>query len=55
VGHDQLAGALAAMHARQLVHRDVNPTNILIEHGTGRLVLLDLGVALDRVRSTERR
>lgn len=40
------------MHARQLVHRDVNPTNILIEHGTGRLVLLDLGVARDLASTT---
>ncbi len=49
---DQLAGALAAVHARQLVHRDVKPNNILIEHGTGRAVLLDLGVARDLTSPT---
>src|SRR5205823_11565975 len=44
---DQVAGALAAVHARNLVHRDVKPANIIIEHDTRRAVLLDLGVARD--------
>ena len=42
---EQAAAALAAVHAGNLVHRDVNPNNIMIETGSGRAVLLDLGIA----------
>jgi serine/threonine protein kinase len=40
----QLADALAALHARGWVHRDVAIGNLLVENG-GRLRVLDLGAA----------
>lgn len=43
VGID-LCGALAAVHAAGLVHRDVKTTNVMREKG-GRIVLMDFGSA----------
>jgi hypothetical protein len=40
----QLASGLAALHAARIVHRDVKPSNILVEP-RGRVVLLDFGLA----------
>ncbi|WP_043265691.1 serine/threonine-protein kinase [Streptomyces sp. CT34] len=40
-----LLGALRAAHTRGVLHRDIKPANVLMENGTGRVVLTDFGVA----------
>ncbi|MEM7311335.1 MAG: serine/threonine-protein kinase [Planctomycetota bacterium] len=53
----QVAEALASIHARGVIHRDVKPSNIMLtsrgsEDGRPRAVLLDFGIARDSQRST---
>jgi serine/threonine protein kinase/uncharacterized protein YjiS (DUF1127 family) len=40
----EVGKALAAIHAAQLLHRDVKPANVLVTE-SGRVVLVDLGLA----------
>lgn len=42
----RVCGALAAVHAADLVHRDVKARNVMREDATGRIVLMDFGSGL---------
>lgn len=47
----QVGGALAAAHARGVIHRDVKPSNILWDDA-GNAFLADFGIALEAAKSS---
>ncbi|WP_460033914.1 diguanylate cyclase, partial [Megalodesulfovibrio paquesii] len=44
---ETLAGILAQVHSLGLIHRDLNPSNILFDRRTGEVALVDFGSAID--------
>jgi serine/threonine protein kinase len=41
----EVAEGLAAAHAKGLIHRDIKPANIWLEQGSGRVRIVDFGLA----------
>ncbi len=41
----ELCDGLEALHARGVLHLDLKPSNVLLERGTERVVIVDLGLA----------
>ena len=42
---EQVCRALEAAHSVGVIHRDLKPQNIMLEKGTGRLLVMDFGLA----------
>ncbi|UWZ84393.1 AAA family ATPase [Occallatibacter riparius] len=40
-----LSAALAGLHARRLIHKDLKPTNVLVDPTTGQVRLMGFGIA----------
>jgi histidine kinase len=48
----RLSTILGHVHQRQVIHKDINPSNIVCHPGSGELKLIDFGIATELVRET---
>ena len=48
----QLAGSLAALHQRNIVHKDINPSNIIFNSDTSQVKITDFSIASLLLRET---
>lgn len=49
----QIAAGIAAAHKQKLLHRDIKPENIFLEGETGRVKILDFGLARSSVDASD--
>ncbi len=45
-------GALDAIHKEKIIHRDIKPANLMIKENTGEAILIDFGLAKDKLNET---
>ncbi len=49
-----ITDALAMIHGQSIIHKDINPSNIIWNPRTNRLKIADFGIACELVRETQR-
>jgi serine/threonine-protein kinase len=49
---ENILSALEALHQQKVIHRDIKPGNIMIEGKSGKAVLIDFGLAKDKLKET---
>jgi len=49
-----IAGGIGAIHDRRIIHKDINPANIVWNQRTGRVNIIDFGISTELVRETLR-
>ena len=50
---EQLCDGLAYAHGRGVIHRDIKPANLMVHEDTGRLMILDFGIARASAQGTD--
>ena len=49
---ERLAAILARIHGADVIHKDINPSNIVFNRGSGALLLIDFGISTQLPRET---